>query len=50
MFSDSYFNKYEKLVLGGIVLEKLPLTMTELFNLLKNGNYNLIQAGKISLK
>lgn len=46
MISGSDFHEYEDLALGGIVSEKLPFTTSELCNILKNGNYNLIQAGK----
>lgn len=50
MISGSDFHEYEDLALGGIVSEKLPLKISDLCNLLKNGNYNLIKAGKVNLK
>jgi hypothetical protein len=46
MISGSDFHEYEDLALGGIVSEKLPVNIIELCDLLKNGNYNLIQLGK----
>jgi len=50
MLSGSDFHEYEDLARGGIVSKKLPLKINELCNLLKTENYNLIKAGKFSLK
>jgi hypothetical protein len=47
MISGSDFHEYEDLALGGIVSEKLPVTISELCNLLKNDDYNLIKAGNL---
>lgn len=46
MISGSDFHEYEDLARGGIATAKIPGKTNELISLLKNGNYNLIQAGK----
>ncbi len=46
MISGSDFHEYEDLARGGIVAAEIPTKMSELISLLKNGDYDLIQAGK----
>lgn len=43
-------HEYEDLALGGIASRKLPRTVSELCDLLKSANYNLIQSGRIIWK
>lgn len=46
MISGSDFHEYEDLAQGGIAAAEIPSKISDLIALLKNGDYDLIQAGK----